>query len=158
MKGSIIFTECVVESPASCVLGNAEIKAEKIDGTLTLALEAVPGEETEGELTRMDLLLSPEEEEGTFATFTLKSKAGETCPAALENGKVKGAILCFWLEPVEKDEAEHLFECTAAGSESGELKFGGKAADLESEFSVLMLTANGVAHEDSAWGIFENTE
>jgi hypothetical protein len=88
------------------VLGNAEIKAEGVDGTLTLALEAVPNEETKGELTRMDLLLSPEkeeeEEEGTFAPFTLKSKADDACPAALENGKVKNSILCFWSEPIKK--------------------------------------------------------
>jgi hypothetical protein len=158
MLGLITFTQCTVESPASCELTETKIgPTEPIDGTLTLALELESGQ-TE-ELTRMDLFLLPEEqEEDIFVRITIKSKTGETCPAAITSGKVTGSILCFWLEEIEKDEAEHLFECTATGSESGGLEFAGKKADLESEFSVLMLTANGVSHEDSAWGIFENTE
>jgi hypothetical protein len=156
MKENLAFTECIVESPASCVLGSETITSKEGEGVSTLALVLEPGGSEE--VTRLDTLFSPEEEEGTFATFTLKSKTGETCPLAVENGKVKGAILCFWLESIEKDEVEHLNECTAAGSESGGLKFAGKAADLEAEFSVLMLTANGVSHEGSAWGAFLNTE
>jgi hypothetical protein len=158
MLAKLTFTECTVESPASCELASRTIgPTEPIDGKLTLALELESGQ-TE-ELTRMDLLLLPEEqEEDIWLRFTIKSKTGETCPDALTNGKLTGSVLCFWLEELEKDEAEHLFECTASGSESGSLEFAGKADDLEDEFSVLMLTANGASHEDSTWGIFENTE
>jgi hypothetical protein len=93
------------------VLGSSTIIADNIKGVFSLRLVLEPGGSEE--VTRLDTEFLPEEqEEDTFATLTLKSKTGETCPAAFEKGKIKGAIFCYWLEPMEEDKMEHLNQCT----------------------------------------------
>ena len=143
MNGKIVFTECAVTSAdkKECEVPGS-IEAKEIDGTLSLQTEL----EGATEALRLDLLLSPEIAGNAFATFTIKSKPGETCLAAEQSWLVLGEILCFFLEPIETDEVEHLFECPESGSL---LNFSGTPAVLQAEFSALMISPVS----DASWSI-----
>ena len=84
------------------------------------------------EALRLDLLLAPEKAGSAFATFTIKSKTGQTCLVAQQSGLVLGEVLCFFLEPIETDEEETSLECPESGSS---LNYGGTKAKLQAEFS-----------------------
>ena len=144
MNGKILFTECAVTSPADkneCEVPGS-IEAKEIDGTLSLQTEL----EGATEALRLDLLLAPETAGNAFATFTIKNKPGETCLVAHQSGLVLGEILCFFLEPIETDEVEHLFECPESGSS---LNYSGTPAALQAEFSALMTAPVN----DASWSI-----
>jgi hypothetical protein len=131
---TITFKGCKVTSAnkAECEVPG-EIIGSGINASFSLQTEL----EGEVEGLRLDLLLKSETTGGTFATFSITSVSGKTCAEAIENGKVKGEQLCFFLEPIETDEVEHLLECPATGSE---LTFGGNPLSYEAEDSLLMST------------------
>jgi hypothetical protein len=126
----------------ACRLESGEIKTEQINalGSQQTELEG----SVEG--LRLALLFKPATTDDAFATFTIESTSGHTCADAQEDGKIKGEQSCFFLEPIETDEVEHLLECPASGSE---LTFAGNTATYEAEDSVLMVTP--VA--DNSWSI-----
>ena len=145
MKKKIIFKNCTTNT-AACVV-DSTIITESSDATISLA------EELEGgvAVTRLDVLIEPEPPATVFATFSIKSKEGETCLGAVANGKVKGKILCYFLEPIEEDELEHLVQCDEFGS--SELTYAGNAVDGEAEFSLKLTGSNA----GDMWSIVEGT-
>jgi len=145
MKAKIIFKNCTT-NVAACVV-DPTITTENLDANLSLA------EELEGgvAVTRLDLLFEPEPPATVFATFSIKSKEGETCLGAQSLGKVKGKVLCYFLEPIETDELEHLIQCDEFGS--SELTYAGNPVDLEAEFTLKLVGTNA----GDPWSIVEGT-
>jgi hypothetical protein len=142
ITGSLNFSECTVLTPADCAVENpttkevGAISTEKIDGTLSLLSSG-----------SLDVLFVPLPPAVVFATFTIFGSGG-TCVDAQEKGKVTGSQLCVFLEPIETDEVEHLFECTPEGSS---LEFAKNVSTLLGEWSVLMSTPTS----DASWSIVQ---
>jgi hypothetical protein len=150
MAAKIEFSECLVTSDeADCEVATGKISTEKLDGTLSLAEEIENGVKVTG---RLDVTFTPEAgEKEPFATFTIKSKAGHTCLGAQANGKVKGTELCFFLETgqsIEANEKAHLLQCVESG-----LTFAGTAADLETEFELVL----GAPNTGKSWSVVEGS-
>jgi len=139
MKTTIKFTGCKNTSDeADCEVTSTEgaekITTTSLDGTPSLA------EEEEGgvKVKRLDVTFEPESGT-TFATFSLKSKAGHTCLNAQSEGKVKGTELCYFLgtgQNIEEDEEDHLLQCVPAET----LTFAGVNSTFEAEFLVELVS------------------
>jgi hypothetical protein len=144
--GVITFTSCALTSAnkTECELVGTEIKAAEINAKVSLQTELEGTEEA----LRLDLLFVPETTGGSFAKFSIGSISGFTCTDAVANGKVTGEQLCYYLEPIEADAEEHLFECPSSGSE---LKFDGNTGELQAEFIALMKTPT----LDNSWSIVQ---
>jgi hypothetical protein len=147
-KVKITFTECVVSSDeVDCEVATGSIVTGELTSPLLLETEeeeaGKPELELDAHLTNAESLL---------ATFTIKSKAGHTCLGATANGKVKGAVLCYFLlvgQNIEVDELEHLLQCVRGG-----LTYAGTAASLEAEFAIKLAEPN----LGDKWSVQENTE
>jgi hypothetical protein len=140
--GALNFTECTVITPEDCAIENSATKevgavsTEKIDGVLSLLSSG-----------SLDVLFAPLPPATVFATFSIFGSGG-TCVDAVEKAKITGEQLCVFLEPIETDEVQHLFECTPEGST---LNFAGNVATLLAEWSVLMSTPTS----DASWSIVQ---
>jgi hypothetical protein len=140
------YTECGITSTnkTECAVTSTIEETEVVE---VFSLQTELEGSVEG--LRLDMLLRPKVAGGTFATFSIFSTEGHTCADAQENGKLKGEVLCFFLEPIETDELEHLYECPAAGSA---LTYAGNATTVSFEDSVLILLT---PTEDTSWSIVQ---